>query len=88
LLTECVVKDFVSHKHLKHSNKKRKNDDYTFDKPLILLVNLQYQSLTSVENMYDNLMKGAIKRISIICNILQIFNCKSGWTNDQTILNC
>ncbi len=79
MLTECVVKDFVSHKHLKHSNKKRKNDDYTFDKPLILLVNLQYQSLTSVENMYDNLMKGTIKRISIICNILQTYFQLQKW---------
>jgi hypothetical protein len=44
-----------------------------FDKPWMLLVNFQYQFLTSVENIYDSLMKGAIKRISIICNILQTY---------------
>jgi hypothetical protein len=37
-----------------------------FEEPLMLLINFQNQNLTSIENIYYNLMRGEIKRIFIM----------------------
>lgn len=44
-----------------------------FKEPLMLLVNFQNQTLTNIENIYDSLMRGEIKRFFIMCNILQTY---------------
>ncbi len=61
-----------------------------FEELLMLLVNFQNQTLTSIENIYNSLMRGEIKRIfyhvQYSSNIFSI--AKGGWKDDQTILIC
>ncbi len=61
-----------------------------FEEPPMLLVNFQNQILTSIQNIYDSLMKGEIKRffyhVQYSSNMFSIV--KGGWEDDQTILNC